>query len=98
MNGATRIKPMSYLKEGAAQIAAELQNDGGAFSFMKNAAPAGGQSVEEYGAKENTLAMLHVITQGRRGIAQSGMHGTGQAFADIGAQLGLAQSNGVISH
>lgn len=94
MSRSTGIKPVSYLKEKTAQIAAELQNDGDVFNITKNGEPAMVvPSVEEYQRKENTLAMLQVIAQGRREVEQNNMHEIDDAFADIRAQLGLAPSN-----
>lgn len=85
---------MSYLKDKTAQIAAELQNAGDAFNITKNGEPdTVVPSVDEYERKENTLAMLQVIAQGRREVEQNNMHEADEAFADIRAQLGLAQSN-----
>lgn len=92
MGMSTHIKPISYLKSNAAQIASELQEDGELYIITKNGEPAMVvQSVAEYERKENTVAMLQLIAQGRREIEQKNMQESDKAFGDIRAQLGLDQ-------
>jgi len=73
MSLTTHIKPISYLKANAAKIAAELKNDGEAYIITQNGEAAMVvQSVAEYEQTKETLAMLKMITQSEKSIAQQG--------------------------
>jgi len=82
------IKPISYLKANAAQIATELKDDGEAYIITQNGEPAMVvQSLAEYERKENTIAMLQLINQGEQDIASGNVQSSDSAFADIRKQL-----------
>jgi len=82
------IKPISYLKANAAQIATELKNDGKAYIITQNGEAAMVvQSVEEYERKENAIAMLQLINQGERDILEGSVQNAGSAFDEVRQKL-----------
>ena len=90
MSMSSHIKPISYLKANAAQIAEELKQDGEAYVITQNGKAAMVvQSVEEYERKENTIAMLQVIALGQREIAQGHTEPVAAALVGIRDRLGL---------
>jgi len=73
MSLASHIKPISYLKANAAKIAKELKDDGEAYIITQNGeAVMVVQSVAEYEQTQETLAMLKMIAQSEKSIAQQG--------------------------
>ena len=90
MSMSSHIKPISYLKANAAQIAEELKQDGAVYVITQNGEAAMVvQSVEEYERKENTIAMLQMIALGQREIGQGHTEPLGAALAGIRSRLGL---------
>lgn len=82
------IKPISYLKANAAQIATELKNDGEAYIITQNGEAAMVvQSVEEFERKENTIAMLQLINQGERDISEGRLQSASSAFDEVRQKL-----------
>lgn len=90
MSLSTHIKPISYLKANAAKIAQELKEDGEPYIITQNGEAAMVvQSVAEYERKENTLAMLQMIQQAERDIADGKTMSAEEAFAAIRSKYGL---------
>ena len=90
MSVSSHIKPISYLKANAAKIAEELKEDGEAYIITQNGEAAMVvQSVEEYERKENTIAMLKLIAQGRRDIDEGLTQPSSEVMADIRATLDI---------
>jgi len=84
------IKPISYLKANAAKIAQELKDDGEPYFITQNGEAAMVvQSVAEYERKENTLAMLQLISQAEQDIQAGRTSPMDEALLDIRSKLGL---------
>ncbi|QLE96563.1 type II toxin-antitoxin system Phd/YefM family antitoxin [Neptunomonas phycophila] len=90
MSMADHIKPISYLKANAAKIAQELKDDGEPYFITQNGEAAMVvQSVAEYERKENTLAMLQLISQAEQDIQAGRTSPMDEALLDIRSKLGL---------
>lgn len=90
MSLATHIKPISYLKANAAKIAAELKDDGEAYIITQNGEAAMVvQSVAEYEQMQNTLAMLKMIAQSEKSIAQQGTVNAKDFMKELRVRRGL---------
>ncbi|XPF94393.1 type II toxin-antitoxin system Phd/YefM family antitoxin [Colwellia sp. RE-S-Sl-9] len=84
MSLSDHIKPISYLKANAAKIAAELKDDGEAYIITQNGEAAMiVQSVAEYEQTQETLAMLKLITQSDKDIAQGNVHDAKRVLAEL---------------
>lgn len=84
------IKPISYLKANAAKIAQELKDDGEPYIITQNGEAAMVvQSVAEYERKENTLAMLQLISQAEQDIQEGRTKPMDEALVDLRSKLGL---------
>jgi prevent-host-death family protein len=84
------IKPISYLKANAAKIAQELKDDGEPYIITQNGEAAMVvQSVAEYERKENTLAMLQLISQAEQDIQAGRTKPMDEALVDLRSKLGL---------
>jgi len=90
MSMTDHIKPISYLKANAAKIAQELKDDGEPYFITQNGEAAMVvQSVAEYERKENTLAMLQLISQAEQDIQAGRTSPMDEALLDIRSKLGL---------
>jgi len=90
MSMTDHIKPISYLKANAAKIAQELKDDGEPYIITQNGEAAMVvQSVAEYERKENTLAMLQLISQAEQDIQESRTKSMDEALVDLRSKLGL---------
>lgn len=90
MSMTDHIKPISYLKANAAKIAQELKDDGEPYIITQNGEAAMVvQSVAEYERKENTLAMLQLISQAEQDIQAGRTKPMDEALGDIRSKLGL---------
>jgi len=90
MSLSTHIKPISYLKANAAKIAAELKDDGEAYIITQNGEAAMVvQSVAEYEQRQETLAMLKMLTQSDRDIEQGNVHDAKTVLAELRNRRGL---------
>lgn len=69
MNLSTQIKPISYLKDNAAEIVRELGKDGEPLVITQNGeAKAIVMSLKEYERTQETLALLKILALGRKEI------------------------------
>ncbi|OUR59593.1 prevent-host-death protein [Colwellia sp. 39_35_sub15_T18] len=90
MSLASHIKPISYLKANAAKIAAELKDDGEAYIITQNGeAVMVVQSVAEYEQTQETLAMLKMIAQSEKSIAQQGTVNAKDFMKELRQRRGL---------
>jgi len=90
MSLASHIKPISYLKANAAKIAAELKDDGEAYIITQNGEAAMVvQSVAEYEQTQETLAMLKMIAQSEKSIAQQGTVNAKDFMKELRQRRGL---------
>jgi len=90
MSLASHIKPISYLKANAAKIAAELKDDGEAYIITQNGEAAMVvQSVAEYEQTQETLAMLKMIAQSEKSIAQQGSVDAKKFMKELRKRRGL---------
>lgn len=90
MSMTDHIKPISYLKANAAKIAQELKDDGEPYIITQNGEAAMVvQSVAEYERKENTLAMLQLISQAEQDIQAGRTKPMDEALVDLRSKLGL---------
>lgn len=90
MSMTDHIKPISYLKANAAKIAQELKDDGEPYFITQNGEAAMVvQSIAEYERKENTLAMLQLISQAEQDIQTGRTSSMDEALLDIRSKLGL---------
>ena len=90
MSMTDHIKPISYLKANAAKIAQELKDDGEPYIITQNGEAAMVvQSVAEYERKENTLAMLQLISHAEQDIQAGRTKPMDDALGDIRSKLGL---------
>jgi prevent-host-death family protein len=71
MKFATRIKPISYLKSHAAEIAKEVAASGEPMLITQNGeARFVVMDIDDYERKEETLALLKMLALGQRDIEQ----------------------------
>ncbi len=71
MNLSKNIKPISYLKANAAQVALALKESGEAMIITQNGeATMVVQSVAEYERTQETLALLKMLAQSQQAVSQ----------------------------
>ena len=69
MRLSTQIKPISYLKDNAAEIIREMGKDGEPLIITQNGeAKAIVQSLKEYERTQETLALLKILALGRKEV------------------------------
>lgn len=91
MNLSKNIKPISYLKANAAQVALELKASGLAMVITQNGeATMVVQSVAEYERMQKTLALLKMLAQSQQVVSLGKTVSSANAFSQLGAQRGLA--------
>jgi prevent-host-death family protein len=84
------IKPISYLKANAAQVALELKDSGQATIITQNGeATMVVQSVAEYERMQETLAMLKMLAHSQQAVTQGKTISSADAFSRLRAQRGL---------
>ena len=81
-NLSKNIKPISYLKANAAQVALELKASGEATMVV--------QSVAEYERMQETLALLKILAQSQQAVSLGKTVSSTDAFAQLRARRGLA--------
>ena len=84
------IKPISYLKANAAQVALELKDSGQAMIITQNGeATMVVQSVTEYERMRETLALLKILAQSQQAVTQGKTVPSADAFSRLRVQRGL---------
>ena len=85
------IKPISYLKANAAQVALELKDSGQAMIITQNGeATMVVQSVADYERMQETLALLKILAQSQQAVTQGKTISSADAFSRLrAAQRGL---------
>ena len=83
------IKPISYLKANAAQVALELKDSGQAMITQNGEAARVVQSVAEYERMQETLALLKMPAQSQQAVTQGKTVSSEDAFSRLRAQRGL---------
>ncbi len=82
------IKPISYVKNNMAQIIQQINQDQGTMIITQNGeAKAALVDIRKYEDTLETLAMLEMIAQGRRDIAQGNFQSVEDVFAELEADL-----------
>ncbi len=90
MNLSKNIKPISYLKANAAQVALELKETGQAMIITQNGeATMVVQSVAEYERMQETLVLLKMLAQSQQAVSSGNTVSTADAFSRLRAQRGL---------
>ena len=78
------VKPISYLKAHAAEVIREVTETGDAVVITQNgAATAVLQDVRSYEEMQETLALLKVLSQGRRSVEARRVAPAGAAFRRV---------------
>ena len=91
MNLLKNIKPISYLKANAAQVALELKNSGQAMVITQNGeATMVVQSVVEYERLQESLALLKMLAQSQQAVSLGKTLPSAEAFCQLRARRGLA--------
>ena len=91
MNLLKNIKPISYLKANAAQVALELKNSGQAMVITQNGeATMVVQSVVEYERLQESLALLKMLAQSQQAVSLGKTLPSAKAFCQLRARRGLA--------
>lgn len=84
------IKPISYLKANAAQVALELKDSGQAMVITQNGeATMVVQSVAEYERMQETLALLKMLAQSQQAVSLGKTVSSADAFSRLRTQRGL---------
>jgi len=81
MNLSKNIKPISYLKANAAQVALELKDSGEAIMVV--------QSVAEYERMQETLALLKMLVQSQQAVSLGKTVSSADAFSQLRTRRGL---------
>lgn len=90
MNISKNIKPISYLKANASQVALELKDSGQAMIITQNGeATMVVQSVVEYDRMQETLALLKILAQSQQAVNLGKTVSSTDAFKQLRAQRGL---------
>ncbi len=90
MNLSKNIKPISYLKANAAQVALELKETGQAMIITQNGeATMVVQSVAEYERMQETLVLLKMLAQSQQAVSSGNTVSTADAFSRLRALRGL---------
>ncbi|MDP1770745.1 MAG: type II toxin-antitoxin system Phd/YefM family antitoxin [Methylobacter sp.] len=91
MNLSKNIKPISYLKANAAQVALEPKDSGQAMVITQNSeATMIVQSVAEYERMQETLALLKMLAQSQQAVSLGKTIPSADAFSQLRARRGLA--------
>ncbi len=93
MNLSKNIKPISYLKANAAQVALELKASGQAMDITQNGeATMVVQSVAEYERMQETVALLKMLVQSQQAASLSlgKTVSSAGAFSQLRTRRGLA--------
>ena len=89
MNLATHVRPISYLKSHAAEIAKDVTETGEPMLITQNGeARLVVMDVASYEQKEQTLALLKMLAMGQRDIEQSRYRDAEDVFADMDKEDG----------
>jgi prevent-host-death family protein len=90
MNLTKNIKPISYLKANAAQVALELKTSGQAMVITQNGeATMVVQSAAEYERMQESLALLKMLAQSQQAVSLGKTVSSVDAFSRLRAQRGL---------
>lgn len=82
MGLARAVKPITYLKNHAAEVVREVHKTGGEMIITQNGeAKAVVMDVATWDRWQDTLAMLKIIAQGEQDIAHGRTYSTEEAFA-----------------
>jgi prevent-host-death family protein len=91
MNLSKNIKPISYLKANAAQVALELKSSGQAMVITQNGeATMAVQSVAECERMQETLALLKMLAQSQQAASLGKTVSRADAFSQLRARRGLS--------
>ena len=90
MNLTKNIKPISYLKANAAQVALELKTSGQAMVITQNGeATMVVQSAVEYERMQESLALLKMLAHSQQAVSLGKTVSSVDAFSRLRAQRGL---------
>jgi prevent-host-death family protein len=84
MKLATHVRPISYLKSHAAEVAKDVTETGEPMLITQNGeARLVVMDVSSYEQKEQTLALLKMLAMGQRDIEQGHYRDTEEFFAEL---------------
>lgn len=90
MRLSTQIKPISYLKDNAAEIIREMGRDGEPLIITQNGeAKAIVQSLKEYERTQETLALLKILAMGDKEFDEGKGIPASKVFADLRRKKGI---------
>ncbi len=84
MKYSTQVKPISYLKSHAAQIAKDISESRESMLITQNGeARLVVSDVRSYEEKEETLALLKILALGNHEIDQGHIHSMNEVFSEL---------------
>ena len=84
LNLATNVKPVGYLQENADEIVRTLSERGEPLIITRDGeAKAVVQDIAEYERTQQTLALLKILSLGRRQIEEGKVRPAGEVFASL---------------
>ena len=82
------IKPISYFKNNMATVIRQLNDDQGTMIITQNGeAKAVVIDIQQYEQMQETMAMLELIAQGQKDIAEGKVRPAKDVFADFKARI-----------
>lgn len=79
-----RIKPISYFKDNAAKVIADITESGEPLIITQNGeAACVVQDIKSYEANQNTMALLKLLAMGRKQIEEGRFRPAREVFADM---------------
>ncbi len=82
------IKPISYVKSNMAQVIQQINENQGTMIITQNGeAKAALVDIKEYEQTQESIAMLKLIAQGKRNIAEGKFRPVKDAFHDLRARI-----------
>ena len=90
MRLSTQIKPISYLKDNAAEIIRDMGKDGEPLIITQNGeAKAIVQSLKEYERTQETLALLKILALGDKKFDEGKGIPASEVFAELRRKKGI---------
>ncbi len=82
------IKPISYVKSNMAQVIQQINENQGTMIITQNGeAKAALVDIKEYEQTQESIAMLKLIAQGKRNIAEGKFRPVKEAFRDLRTRI-----------
>ena len=88
MKLAANVKPVGYLKENADEIVRTLSERGGPLIITRDGeAKAGVQDIEEFERTQETLALLKILSLGRKQIEEGRVRPAAEVVSELRVNL-----------